>query len=166
MRKTRSDNILANLPGPQREKLNAWLLTRSYRKVQELIAQPPPEGFGLRVHITSIGNYYKSAMPLYLESIRDDRAIAAAQLSVGEAGKEDLNAATLDALRCRLFRLSLNDSSDSNELGRMFRLMEKLKSDAKPVAPPALARGMSQSDSSASSNPPCENSGNSLSYNR
>lgn len=146
MRKTRSDNILALLSDSQKDKLNVWLLTHSYRKVQELIAQPPPDGFGLRVHLTSIGNYYKSAMPLYLETIRDDRALAAAQLSVGEAGKEDLNAATLDALRCRLFRLSLSDSSDSNELCRMFRLVEKLKDDAKPVAAPAPARGMSQSD--------------------
>jgi hypothetical protein len=142
MRKTRSDNILAHLSDSQRDKLNGWLRTHSYRKVQELIAQPPPEGFGLRVQITSIGNYYKSVMPQYLESIRDYRALAAAQLSVGEASNEDLNAATVDALRCRLFRLSLNDSSDSNELCRMFRLVEKLKDRAKPVAPPAAVRGM------------------------
>src|SRR5207248_5633774 len=93
-----------------------------------------------------ISHYYQKFMPPYLENIRDDRTLAAAQLSVGESGQEDLKAATLDALRCRLFRLSLSDSSDTSELCRMFRLVEKLKDDAKPVPPPTPARGMSQSD--------------------
>jgi len=145
MRKTRSNAILMNLPQTQKDKLNAWLLADPYRKVQELIARPAPDGFGRKVSLAAISGYYKKAMPPFLENIRDDRAIAAAQLSVGEAGKEDLKAATLDALRCRLFRLSLNDSSDTNELARMFRLVEKMKGEALP-APPSKPRASVSKD--------------------
>ena len=130
MKKTRSDSPLLNLPQPEKDKLNAWLLTHPYHKVQELISQPQPIGFGLKVHISSIGRYYQKTMPDYLENIRDDRSLAAAQLSVEAAGAEDIEKATLDALRSRLFRLSLSDQSDTNELSRMFRLVDKLRSNS------------------------------------
>ncbi|MDB6041305.1 MAG: hypothetical protein JWM99_5146 [Verrucomicrobiales bacterium] len=130
MKKPRSDSPLLNLPQPEKDKLNGWLLTHPYHKVQELISQPAPAGFGLKAHISSIGRYYQKAMPQYLENIRDDRSLAAAQLSVGTDGAEEIEKATLDALRCRLFRLSLSDQSDTNEIARMFRLVDKLRSNS------------------------------------
>ena len=127
MRKTRSDNVLMQLPASQRGQLDGWLLLHSYRKVQELIALPAPEGLGRKVSLSAISSYYQKVIPRHLEAVRDERTIAAVCASAVNTNRADFHVATVDALKQRLFRLSINQHCDTNELARMFRLVEKAR---------------------------------------
>ena len=61
-RKRRSDSAFAKLSPEDHTRLQAWLRENSYHKVVELVAQPAPEGFGIKTHITSLCRYYRQTI--------------------------------------------------------------------------------------------------------
>ena len=58
-RKVRSESVLAQLSEEQQETLYDWLLGASYQEVQVRLAAPPPEGFGVKTHYTSLRRFFK-----------------------------------------------------------------------------------------------------------
>ncbi len=55
----RCDAALSILTDAQQADLFKWLSEGSYSSVQERLAKPPPEGFGLRVHATSLARFLR-----------------------------------------------------------------------------------------------------------
>ncbi len=54
MSKPRSDSVLFKLSPEQQEQLYNSIYTVGYRQAQENLAQAPPAGFGLKVHLNSL----------------------------------------------------------------------------------------------------------------
>lgn len=54
----RNDNTLSNLAADQLDDLFAWLTDSTYAEVEKRVAQPSPEGFGLKVHLTTLRRFY------------------------------------------------------------------------------------------------------------
>jgi hypothetical protein len=55
----RSDAALSKLTDEQQADLFDWLTTGTYDVVLKRIAQPPPEGFGIKTHINSLYRFYE-----------------------------------------------------------------------------------------------------------
>src|SRR6476661_3421979 len=55
----RSDAALFALTEEQQADLFDWLTTDTYDVVLKRIAQPPPEGFGIKTHINSLYRFYE-----------------------------------------------------------------------------------------------------------
>jgi hypothetical protein len=57
-RKIRPDSVLLQLTEEQKETLYDWLLADSYVGVQARMAASPPEGFGIKAHLTSLRRFF------------------------------------------------------------------------------------------------------------
>ena len=56
----RRDDVLANLPPDQRERLNQWLTDGlTYTQLRDRILQPPPVGFGVSTSESALRRYYQ-----------------------------------------------------------------------------------------------------------
>jgi hypothetical protein len=55
----RSDAALSKLTEEQQADLFDWLTTDTYDVVLKRIAQPPPDGFGIKTHINSLYRFYE-----------------------------------------------------------------------------------------------------------
>lgn len=51
-------SLIDTLPEEDRERIITWLETHSTKAVVELIASPPPEGYGLKTHATTLRRFY------------------------------------------------------------------------------------------------------------
>src|SRR4051812_20827912 len=110
--KPRPDDILANLNQDDQEQLTDWLLSRSYREVQEQLAKPRPDGFNLKVGITTLSRFYARFCQPHLAEHRNlmldlDRSL---KIAVPE-GTQPLAQSALTALQERLFRICLSPSA-------------------------------------------------------
>src|SRR3954462_14367721 len=55
----RSDAALSKLNEDQQADLFDWLTTDTYDVVLKRIAQPPPDGFGIKTHLNSLYRFYE-----------------------------------------------------------------------------------------------------------
>jgi len=53
--------VLNTLSGAQQEQLFDWLELNSARTVLEMVAAPAPEGFGLKMHLTTLRRFLRAA---------------------------------------------------------------------------------------------------------
>lgn len=54
----KSTSAVDQLPEAAREQILSWLECHPTREVVQMIAQPPPDGFGLNTHITTLRRFY------------------------------------------------------------------------------------------------------------
>ncbi len=127
--KPRSDSVLFKLSLEDQDKLNHWLLTnRSYAEVQKLLAAPAPEGMGLKVHETTLIRYYERVIPPHLEARRKNAVATSRHLKKAiETDPAEFDAATLDALKQRVFELTLSPESDPDAIYKLYRLVLRAK---------------------------------------
>jgi hypothetical protein len=59
--------ILDSLEQEQKDQLVTWIETYNIGQVLEKVAAPPPDGFGIKTHITSLRRFYQR------EKLRDGR---------------------------------------------------------------------------------------------
>jgi hypothetical protein len=57
--KSRPDSFLAQLTPDQQDTLYDWLLINSFADVQQKLAAPPPTGFGVQAHLTSLKRFFR-----------------------------------------------------------------------------------------------------------
>jgi hypothetical protein len=53
-------NLAEKLSPEQRQQLIDWMSEQTYAEVQELVAAPPPDGFGIEVSISTLSRFYKA----------------------------------------------------------------------------------------------------------
>ena len=58
--KPRPDSTIAQLTDDQRDQLYDWLTDHAYREVITMAAQPPPKGFGIQFHKTTLVRFFKN----------------------------------------------------------------------------------------------------------
>lgn len=68
----RNDNTLSNLTADQLDELFAWLNNSTYAEVEKRVAQPPPDGFGLKVHLTTLRRFYSERLKADCETALAD----------------------------------------------------------------------------------------------
>jgi hypothetical protein len=127
--KPRSDSVLFSLTIEDQEKLNHWLLeNHSLAEVQKLLATEAPEGMGLKVHETSIRRYYERVMPEYIASRRQSALATARHLKTAiETSRNEFDAPTLDALKQRVFELTISPTSNPDTINKLYRLVLRAK---------------------------------------
>lgn len=129
MRKTRSDSKLLNLPEEQQAQLADWLLGgMPYHQARQVVAQPPPDGFGLTVSLNAFSGFWQSVCaPLLIA--RRHRAVTTAESVAEEASKTPgrFDAATIDALKQRAFELSIQPACDPRDVKSLFSLVLKAR---------------------------------------
>jgi hypothetical protein len=127
--KPRSDSVLFSLSIEDQEKLNNWLLmNHSLADVLKLLAAEAPEGMGLKVHETSLRRYYDRVMPEYIAERRQSAVATARHLktAIGNDPNE-FDAPTLDALKQRVFELTLSPASNPDTICKLYRLVLRAK---------------------------------------
>jgi hypothetical protein len=78
MLKPRSDSFAEKISPEQRSQLIDWLSDHSYAETCDLIAAPPPDGFGLTVSQATLSRFYKcnfEEIEKYRQDKITDRAI-------------------------------------------------------------------------------------------
>ena len=125
-RKPNANNILANLSPIDQYQIKLWLEKLSYTETLDKINTPRPEGLGLKVHYTSLRNYYMDH--IQVEKLEEhqadtDQASDMAQLS----GNVPYMTMVETCLQKRLFKLALNPDSPLSEIERLTRLILRLQ---------------------------------------
>jgi hypothetical protein len=77
----RSDAALSKLTEEQQADLFDWLATDTYETVLKRIAQPPPDGFGIKTHINSLYRFYEQRQA-QLRAVDLANIVAATQSAV------------------------------------------------------------------------------------
>ena len=127
-------NTLDTLSSDQLDQLYDWLLEMPVSKVAEKIAQPAPEGFGLKTHITTLRRFKRRR---WAEQAADQ--LEAARLAAANSNNSDdaiLDTAIASTLKRQLFeRASAPDatSADLALLARYVQRNDKLKLDIERV---------------------------------
>src|SRR5689334_1039798 len=111
--------ILESLEPEQKDQLMTWIETLDIEQVLEKVAARPPDGFGLKTHITSLRRFYRrekirdaqdnvalaraaSLHPNDLELIREAATNALTQHAFDSATAPDLEGSHLPAAAKRL----------------------------------------------------------------
>jgi hypothetical protein len=63
--KFREGCILNNLSATEREQLFDWLELHSPKTVLEMVAAPPPDGFGIKTHLNSLRRFHHRARNVF-----------------------------------------------------------------------------------------------------
>jgi hypothetical protein len=99
MKKPRSDSFAEKISPEQRVQLIDWLSDHSYAETCELIAAPPPDGFGFETSQATLSRFYKANFE-EIEKCRQDK--------ITDRALDHLN----HELREPGYRCVLADSSD------------------------------------------------------
>ena len=122
--KIRPDDVLGNLSEEDQERVLEWLENTSYREVLKLIAEPAPEGFGLKIHYNSLRKFYLKNLPMRLHIHRHDEALEWKTLADQSAFQPiDFQNLIRESLE-RQVMISLNESEPNNR--RSVQLLECL----------------------------------------
>ncbi len=152
-RKPNANNVLANLPPADQDQIKDWLQNHSYTATVDKINAPRPEGLGLKIHYTSLRNYYLDH--IQVEKLEEhqadtDQASDMAQL----AGKVPYMTMVETCLQKRLFKLALNPDSPLSEIERLTRLILRLETIRLKRDQLALARQQLEAKASGKSGTP------------
>ncbi len=122
--KIRPDDVLGNLSEEDQDCILEWLENTSYREALKLIAEPPPEGFGLKIHYNSLRKFYLKNLPLRLGIHRHDEALEWKSLTAQtEFQPIDFQNLIRESLE-RQVMISLNETQPNNR--RSIQLLECL----------------------------------------
>ena len=152
-RKPNANNVLANLSPIDQYQIKLWLEKLSYTETLDKINTPRPEGLGLKVHYTSLRNYYMDHIQvekLEEQQADTDQASDMAQLS----GNVPYMTMVETCLQKRLFKLALNPDSPINEIERLTRLILRLETIRLKRDQLALARQQLEAKVSGKSGTP------------
>ncbi len=125
-RKLNANNVLANLPPADQDQIKDWLQIYSYTATVDKINAARPEGLGLKIHYTSLRNYY-------LDHIQPEKLVEqqADQDQIQDLAAVSVKTPYLNAvsnrLQKRLFDLSLNPETPLKEIERLLRLVLRIE---------------------------------------
>ena len=87
--KPRSDSRLFKLSAEQQDQLYDWVHKLGYVKAKELVALPPPDGFGVKTHLNSLCRF----VARYSEMRKEREFFDILRCASGELHPETLRAA-------------------------------------------------------------------------
>jgi len=113
MNKPDPNSFAGKISGEQSDQLLDWLADHSYPEVVELVAAPPPEGFGLEVSTSTLCRFYKAHFNKIAE-IRQEKF-------TNRAMAQRHNADTLDTF----YRENLAHGADISLLEHYYELLSR-----------------------------------------
>ena len=131
MKKPRSDSFAERISPEQRAQLIDWLSDHGYAETRELIAAPPPDGFGLEIGTATLSRFYKVNFE-EIEKVRQekitDRSIDHLNHEVREDGYRCVLADSSDLYLQERFHEALSRPLDSiDDLKKLVFIAAKLK---------------------------------------
>jgi hypothetical protein len=130
MRKRRPEaKLFHQLDDGQQAQLAEWLLDgMPYHKARELIAKPPPDGFGLKVGLSAFQSFWESVcVPLLLA--RRSRAVKAAEAITEQAitGVQVSDEALIDALKQKALEVCMQTAPSGEEISFLMGQVLKVR---------------------------------------
>ena len=126
--KARAGSFLHKLTHEQRDQLFLWLAEHSVPKVAELVAQPPPAGFGLAVQHTTLRRIRSVMTTLRADEAYKNAAHDADSLSETiDANRVDFAPVIGDLLLQKTFDLTRNAGSSPADLKEIIASFVKLR---------------------------------------
>jgi hypothetical protein len=126
--KARTGSFLQKLTRGQQDQLFRWLGEYSVPKVAELIAQPPPAGFGFNVQHTTLRRIRSMIVTMKAEDDFENSAHAADSLSeIIDANRIDFAPVIADLLLQKTFDLTRNTSTSASDLKEVVASFVKLR---------------------------------------
>ena len=119
--------VLSALTPAQQEELFDWLELHPAKTVLEMVAAPPPEGFGIKTHLTSLRRFHARARACF------HREITAAPLELlPEPGSDPiaLDKLTATALRQFAVEMATVQERDTARFGTVSRWVLRLQQNA------------------------------------
>jgi hypothetical protein len=104
--------ILDGLNNDQQDQLLTWLELYPIKEVLEMVAAPPPEGFGIKTHITSLRRFQQQAQ---LNGKEDDLRMARRAQLTGEE-LDIMRRAASSALVQQAFHFTSSKTNDSKNI--------------------------------------------------
>jgi hypothetical protein len=122
--KLRPDSSLAQFNQDQLDQIYDWLTEHTYREVLQFVAKPPPEGFGVTLHKTTLVRFYRAER-------RRRHAEALAQTRFHDAPSDDPEI-LLQNIKVELAHTCYDladhaDSASINSLSRITHRFEVIK---------------------------------------
>lgn len=126
--KARCGSFLRKLSRPQRDQLFLWLTQYSVPKVANLVAQPPPAGFGLQVQHTTLRRIRATMATSVAEDNYENSALAADTLAeIIDQNRVDFAPVIGNLLLQKTFDLARGDSASSADLKEIIASFVKLQ---------------------------------------
>ena len=123
----RNPGILDSLSPEQREQLMDWLELHPVQKVLELVAAPPPDGFGIKTHITSLRRFHHQAQAANQKDLADGHCELLAELG---SDPHSLNQLTDAALRQFAVELATVNNRNPAHFATVSRWVLRLQQNA------------------------------------
>ncbi|HYE31374.1 MAG TPA: hypothetical protein VEH27_08105 [Methylomirabilota bacterium] len=108
----------------QQQILFDWLETHSVKQVLEMVAAPPPEGFGLKTHITTLRRFHLRARWRFQSQLTEDISDLPPSHKPGLNNSDQL---TLHKLREATLHNAMLHQSDPATVATLGRWMLRLK---------------------------------------
>jgi hypothetical protein len=144
MTKPRSDSFAEKISPKQRAQLIDWLSDHGYAETGELIAAPPPEGFGFQTSQATLSRFYKANFEEIEKSRQDkitDRALDHLEQDRREPGYRCVLADSSDLYLQERYHEALTRPLESiDDLKKLVFIAARLKELNIEFAPLARAR--------------------------
>jgi hypothetical protein len=124
-------SVLATLSEDQQQQLLAWLEEYPAAEVLLKVGAPPPDGFGLKTHITSLRRFY-AQMRAAQEPENIDIAALLADKARHHSGSLDLGTAW--AIKERAFQLAIAPQLDAEHFKTVARWVLRLENQKQRAA--------------------------------
>ena len=134
--KPRPEAILHQLQPDEQEQVLFWLDSVGYRETLKLLANPRPEGFGIKTHLCSLYRFAAKHRHQEHESLAE----LAADYSQLNTTTPQFDNATATALREAAFELASSSHLDSDKFKSVARWVLKLRDQEHHEATLALER--------------------------
>jgi hypothetical protein len=108
-------STIDSLPPEAQAQIIAWLELESRSKVAERIAKPPPEGFGIRTHATTLARFFTR------HQLKERQADLELAKSVAPNSTDPVDAATQSLLRDWAFNMATNPERDVEDFKALSR---------------------------------------------
>lgn len=128
--------ILDGLSPEQQEQLIDWIETMPIKLVVEKSSTPPPEGLGIKTHITSLRRFYQRYQ---VEHLRDDLAVAASVYLTSD-NLQSLRTSAMAVLTHHAFESATAPNFDGSHLPTAARWLNALREHELREQRLALAR--------------------------
>jgi hypothetical protein len=125
MNKPHCNNALLQLSDDQQAQIRDWLETLRYTETVQKLAEPAPDGFGLKTHRSTLHRFYRR----YSRTIRRENLNDALELRSDDASSMPLLEGSADAVRHLAFQLSTSPEAPASfkEVSRWLSKQQYLK---------------------------------------
>jgi hypothetical protein len=150
MNKPRSDAFSEKISPEQKLQVIEWLSDHSYTETAELVAAPPPDGFGIEVSRAALCRFYKTHFEQIETARREKFSVRAINLSEHHFRDPDYRAVLAESadlfLQDRYFEALTRPVESIDDLKKLVAIAQKIKDLKLELDPAAKAKKEAEND--------------------